>query len=104
MECIDQTNQNMTPSQKESLLWDQRLDHINMKWLKNLYPKPRSSNQDPKIVTKCKHVSTCESPLCAACQFGKQTKISLKINSISKSPIMILCQNDLQPGTTVFVD
>ena len=75
-----------------------------MQWVKSLCAKPRKSNQDPKIVTKCKHVSTCENPLCAVCQFAKQTKISPKTNSISKPPKMILRQNDLQTGTTVSID
>ena len=71
LSVVDQTNQNITPSQKELLLWHQKLGHINMQWMKSLCAKPRNSNRCPKIPTKCKHVSTCENPICTACHFAK---------------------------------
>ena len=104
LSVVDQTNQNITPSQKELLLWHQRLGHINMHWVKYLCAKPRKTNKGPKIATKCKHVSTCENPICTACHFAKQTRRNPSTKSISRPPAMILRRDDLQPGRTVSMD
>ena len=75
-----------------------------MQWVKSLCAQPRNSTSGPKLSTKCKHVSTCENPICTACQLVKQTRQSPSTNSISRPPAMILRQNDLQPGSTVSMD
>ena len=74
LSIMDQTNQNITHSQKELLLWHQRLGHINIQWVKSLCAQPRNSTSGPKLTTKCKYVSTCENPICTACQLAKQTR------------------------------
>ena len=37
---VDATNQNLTGSQKELLLWHHHLGHINMKWIQTLAQQP----------------------------------------------------------------
>ena len=59
----EETNQNLTPAQKELLKWHFRLGHISFGWLQQLAHKPSLG-----LPTK---IGRLARPLCAACQFGK---------------------------------
>jgi len=72
---VDETNQNLTPSQRELLQLHQRLGHCKMRRIQHLCGKPSDpSLQVSQLKTKNPGVSTCTPPICAACQFSKSRK------------------------------
>ena len=72
------SNWNLDPAQQELLLWHYRLGHIGMETVQRLLAKPHSSTAlVPKyrirvITPKNPKSYHCCTPLCAACQFGRQ--------------------------------
>jgi len=71
------TNQNLTGSQRELLLWHWKLGHIGMKWVQSLGSVPKSTEvrSKPVIPTRAgSQMSSCERPLCTACQLSKQSR------------------------------
>jgi len=100
----DQTNQNITASQKELLLLHHKLGHINLQWVQRLCSKPTSVNRIQVLSTKHPNISTVEKPICTACQFAKQRRRTPATNSIQRPPSMKLKQNHLQPGDCVSMD
>jgi hypothetical protein len=77
LSVADETNQNLTASQRELLLWHHRLAHANLQWIQWLAatPRDRNSNQPgPLLETKEPKVSSCPLPLCAPCQVAKQAR------------------------------
>ena len=104
MSVVDQTNQNLTKSQKELLLLHHKFGHIDMTWIQRLAAKPKDSIKQPILRTKNTNVSSCELPLCAACQLAKQTIRTPNSKTSSHPLTMILKRNDLTPGQTVSMD
>ena len=72
MSVTEQTNQNLRPSQKELLLLHQKLGHAGFQWCQKLCQTLQDSSREPVFTPKTSHVSTCDPPLCAACQLAKQ--------------------------------
>jgi hypothetical protein len=75
LSVADKTNQNLTVSQRELLMWHHRLAHANFQWVQWLAAttKDRESKWlDPLLATKEQKVSSCVLPLCSACQVAKQ--------------------------------
>ena len=76
---VDTTNLNLTGSQKELLLWHWKLGHANMHWVQFLAAVPwrtNSSDPPPKVILPSRpgsRMSSCERPLCTACQLSKQS-------------------------------
>jgi hypothetical protein len=71
----DKTNQNLTASQKELLLWHWKLGHASFQWIQQLASTPCDPLDglgSPILTTKQPRVSSCPSPLCTACQLVKQ--------------------------------
>jgi len=74
---VDSTNLNLSGSQRELLLWHWKLGHIGMKWVQSLGTIPKSSEirSKPVIPTRAgSRMSSCERPLCTACQLSKQSR------------------------------
>ena len=65
---VDSTNLNMTSSQKELLLWHWKLGHANMRWIQALASVPILPTRAGS------RMSSCERPLCTACQLSKQSR------------------------------
>jgi hypothetical protein len=104
-------NTNLSPEQKELLLWHYRLGHIGFGKVQSYLQKPRTSSlndMQSRIITpsnsKCSH---CHPPLCAACQYAKQKRKNpprdKAIGSLSSSSTG-LSDDILHPGDRVSVD
>jgi hypothetical protein len=78
----DETNQNITCAQKELLLWHWQFGHCGFQWVQFLAAMPRSNDNGTRdlkydrvlLPTKNVGVSSCATPLCAACQLAKQSR------------------------------
>jgi hypothetical protein len=74
LSVADKTNQNLTASQRELLLWHWRLGHANHRGIQKLFAKrklPEAEKDDltnPILQPKAPKVSSCPAPLCAARQ------------------------------------
>jgi hypothetical protein len=70
-------NVNLTHSQKELLQWHFRLGHFNLRWIQRLTRvREGDKTAEPILPTRHKSTSSCQLPICAACQFGKAHKQS----------------------------
>jgi hypothetical protein len=63
----DERNDNLTSAQRELLLWHQKLVHADMSRIQQLC-------RQGILQTKNIAVKSCPRPLCAACQYGKQSR------------------------------
>ena len=106
---VDATNQNLTGSQKELLLWHHRLGHINVKWIQTLAQQPRN-NEDNRPLPPLKtrpgsKMSSCERPLCTACQLAKQARRTRAGTQqrVGKHDMAIRA-NNVKPGELISVD
>lgn len=108
LSVADELNRNLTASQKELLRWHWRLGHANLRWIQALCASHRGNDRPdyPIIKTINPKVSSCELPLCLACQVGKQTRRGAQSATIINNPAteMALRRDDLQPGDMVSVD
>ena len=106
---VDATNQNLTGSQKELLSWHHRLGHVNMKWIQTLAQQPRN-NEDarPKPYLKARpgsKMSSCERPLCTACQLAKQARRTRAgANQRVGKHDMAIKADHVKPGELISVD
>lgn len=103
-------NYNLSKSQKELLLWHQRLGHAGQGWIQDLMRKqkkevgetaesPLIPNHDP-AATGCKHAR------CAACLLARQHRKSAGSSFTTNKPEknMAIRANDLVPGQRVSTD
>ena len=100
--CVtNESNQNLTPSQKELLQWHFRLGHIGFQHIQWLIRTERL-----KVQGNSKAVANCERPKYSACEFGKGNCIPNKINTINKNPMkeQDLKKDHLLPGKMVSAD
>jgi Reverse transcriptase (RNA-dependent DNA polymerase) len=102
----DETNQNLTSSQRELLLWHWRLGHANMQWIQMLAVRPKEDSVSALLLTKQTTVSSCPLPLCMACQMAKQTRRSPPgtRHIFDSSREMLTKRNNILPGQMVSVD
>ena len=70
---VDEANRNLPESQKELLRWHQRFGHISFARIKALMRSGALSFTQQSCNLHTKAAQSHENPLCAACQFGKQT-------------------------------
>jgi hypothetical protein len=68
----DEQNQNQTASQRELLLWHQKLAHANMQRIQALLREPQETNQQQVLIPKQWTSTSCPRPLCVVCQLSKQ--------------------------------
>mgnify|MGYP001433819344 CR=1 FL=1 len=102
LNVADDANVNLKPSQRELLLWHQKLNLCDMQRIQSLCVE---LDDHPQIILpKEKHVSSCVRPLCATCQFANQGRRSpeVKLNIPIKPPQ--LRSGDLVPGACVLLD
>jgi hypothetical protein len=113
LSVADETNQNLTSSQKELLKWHWRIGHANMQWIQHLlssHPSHVADNESrldhPILRSQTPKSSSCLLPLCAACQMAKQTRRNPPINHRTHLPEndMILRRDDVDPGSMVSKD
>jgi Reverse transcriptase (RNA-dependent DNA polymerase) len=113
LSVADETNQNLTSSQKELLKWHWRLGHANMQWIQHLlssHPSHADDNEPrpdhPILRSQTPKSSSCLLPLCAACQMAKQTRRNPSTNPRPHLPEndMILRRDDVDPGAMVSID
>jgi hypothetical protein len=112
MSCLsvaDESNQNLTASQRELLKWHWRLGHANFQWVQALFANPRGDDPRPDLPilsSTVARVSSCPIPLCAACQVGKQSRRGARTHVEHQVPEkeMTLRANQLSPGDVVHID
>jgi hypothetical protein len=106
IKIADETNQNMTASQRGLLYWHQRLGHANMARIQVSLTEPKNQEEKGILTPKNKKSSSCAKPLCTACQLAKQTRrTSPATNTTLNNDIAgHLSQGDLTPGQRVSMD
>jgi hypothetical protein len=75
LSIADETNQNLTASQKELLLWHWKLGHADFQWIQHLTSTPHEpidGIEYPILKSKQPRILSCPAPLCTACQLSKQ--------------------------------
>ena len=101
--CImDDTNQNLTPSQKLLLKWHYRFGHKNLPYLQNLF------KQLPEVFSQNNFTSAsrCTTPLCEICQYCKahRKKLQGKTAKINPNSEGALKRTHLRAGDSVSVE
>ena len=112
---LHEQNENLTPAQKALLLDHQRLGHLHMEHLQDLY-RPRKdkvsmnsivSSEVPCCLPK-RHagIATCGIPMCMACQLAKAKRRPTGATHSRKDPSRehVLSAGQLEPGALVFMD
>ena len=100
--CVtNESNQKLTPSEKELPRWHFRLGHIGFQHVQWLIRTRRLTVQG-----NSKAVANCERPKCAACEFWKGHCRPNKVNTIKKNPMkdQELKKDHLLPGQMVSAD
>jgi hypothetical protein len=106
---LKQANSNLSPEQKELLLWHYRLGHIGIARVQSLLQKPRTNSfndrQTRLISPSNKKSSHCHPPLCSSCQYAKQKRKNPPKSSVSKPLTTTGLSDDvLNAGDRVSVD
>lgn len=98
-------NTNMTLAQKELLRHHCRLGHLNFRWIQRLL-RPSQDRVEPSLLSAAHGASSCVPPVCAACQYGKQTRRPDGARIVQNRPSKegALSQGDLIPGSCISVD
>ena len=107
--CVtSSSNANLSEPAKELLRWHIKLGHINFDAVRLLLARGvlASSVSAQALHRRASAVKKVDTPRCASCQFGKQTRtpkpgISKQQTADSKGSLM---KNVLVPGQRVFVD
>ena len=112
MSVADETNQNLSKAQKESLQqWHWKLGHCNFQWVQSLAAESKLNdikceNEDSLLLTKHR-ISNIAALLCSACQLAKQSRrgagTSAEFNKIEDRD-MILKRKTTKPGDCVSID
>ncbi len=111
---LGDNNTNLSASQKELLLWHQRLSHASIGWVQSLTRKKqwltsegnKLMHSGPFIVTK-NNAPTCDVSClkCAACLCAKATiKTPTSTNLHQSIKQGLLKTDDLTPGACILVD
>jgi hypothetical protein len=100
------TNLNLTGSQKELLLWHQRLGHADIRKVQALLGQPRTAKGRQVLFPVNSRVTTCDPPKCEACQYAKQRRRQ-PASSVSKPKwknLGGLSDKILEPGQRISCD
>jgi transposase InsO family protein len=110
----DETNQNITASQKELLGWHWKLGHIGFQWLQRLmrprYPTTAGHRDDtgllrPVLETRNSNARSCAHPQCAACHLGRQKRRNTGTSTTThQHKEMTLKREHLRPGDCFSLD
>ena len=112
------SNQNLTLTQKELLLWQQRLSHAGLSTVQNISRHRRDScpSGSSELVRICDGPllpctysvpsSTCDNLLCAACEISMATRQSPMVRPLHSAPPnqMLLKETHVHPGNCVRCD
>jgi hypothetical protein len=98
----DETNQNLTPAQKELLSWHWKLGHLGFDHLQRLMRAP-SDESLACIPTRFPTTSTCTPPKCTACEYAKAKRRHIDVSS-STTPRTNIVRKELLPGERVSID
>jgi hypothetical protein len=106
---LKQANSNLSPEQKELLLWHYRLGHIGISRVQSLLQKPRTNSFNDSlsrlIVPSNNKSSHCHAPLCSSCQYAKQKRKNPPKSSVSMPLTTTGLSDDiLNAGDRVSVD
>jgi hypothetical protein len=109
LSVAEEVYQNNTAAQKELLKWHWRLGYTGLRWIQWLAATPRTrpdGNEVPIIQPKNEKMSSCNLPLCAACQVAKQERRGPEVPRQVKveNKDHMLRRNHLCPGDMVSVD
>jgi hypothetical protein len=103
LSVTDQTNQNLRPAQKELLLLHFKLGHAGFQWCQTLCRLPADPFCESVFLPKHPNISSCDAPLCTACQLSKQSRRSPPITT-QINPTPSLRRDNLQPGECISID
>ena len=97
---LDDTNQNLTPSQKLLLLWHSRFGHKGFAALQSLF------RIYPFNTERFKSASRCVIPRCEVCEYAKAHRQKTKgvKQNINPDTDGSLKRDDLTPGSSISVD
>jgi hypothetical protein len=106
MSVADEATQNLTISQKELLLWHQRLGHADQQQIQQMLAKPVNSDLLQIIQPKNPRASAVSHVLCATCQLAKQPCTGAGMSRSIPVPRKRggLTADKLQPGQRVSID
>ena len=112
---VHEQNKNLSPSQKELLLWHYRFGHIgfqHLQWL--MRPRAHASGKKPNISESDSYVqcilpsqplsASCQPPLCASCEIGKAKRRPTEASHTVNMTDHALRANHLNPGDRISVD
>ena len=99
-------NLNLTGSQKELLLWHQRLGHADLQRVQALLSQPRNEKGQQVLFPINRGVTTCDLPKCEACQYAKQKQRVPPSRFQKPNPDNLGGQSEdiLEPGRKVSCD
>jgi hypothetical protein len=101
----DEVNHNLTAVKKELLLWYCKLVHAYMHRVQMMIQTPQDTSPPEQILfPKLKTASSCDNPLCPACQFVNSTRHNSGTIQGIDSSNRDLSQGEIQPGTKVSID
>jgi hypothetical protein len=105
---LKHANTNLSPEQKELLLWHYCLGHIGIARVQSLLQKPQSSSftdmQTRLIPPSNNKSSHCHAPLCASCQYAKQKRKNPPKSTTAIPQTSTGLDNVLNAGDRVSVD
>jgi Reverse transcriptase (RNA-dependent DNA polymerase) len=105
---LDLSNLNLKANQKELLLWHWRLMHAGQSWIQSLMATPKQEVGEkppaPLIQSKVSGTSSCDHPVCQACQLGKQHRRTPGRTWVDPDQEMAIRRENLQPGDCTSID
>ena len=112
LNTADDNNANLSPAQRQLLLWHQKCGHCDMQRLQTLavWRKKEDGTYEPShLPVQFKSgVSSCPRPMCAACQMAKQSRRTPATDNPrrggTRPPDAVLRADNLDPGGKVSVD
>jgi hypothetical protein len=109
MPFSNKANSNLSPEQKDLLLWHYRLGHIGISRVQSLLQKPRTNpfnDRNTRLISPSNNKSShCHAPLCSSCQYDKQKQKNPPKSTVSRPLTTTGLSDDiLNAGDRVSVD
>jgi hypothetical protein len=100
LSVTDQTNQDLRP---ELLLWHFKLGHAGFQWCQKLCRVSSDPFREQILVPKHSSITSCDAPLCTACQLSKQTRRSPEVRT-QINPTPTIRKDNLKSGDCISID